>query len=1302
MGILDVIGKIPSPITAIPDAVAAPLAIGAPASASAPPINEQLPSYRAAFEKKYQDPEIAQLLGGLTPDQREGLLTYDSGRVANGSPPLTREETLGAINTIRTGIPNTPVADRSILNVPGNALQDLGSILKSLPRLPVSLIHEAEAIATPSKYGGNILQAPGIRLIPGAYTLGNLLNGGKGVKEALTHPLITALDLLPGAEAAAKLTPAGSIAEAAAKESGLPARALHTALTKKVDEAGELVPNRLGKFTQHLAADTRPGQFLTSLGGKDERAASRALAERDAKIRGLGTNHFLPSELPEPLRVVGQVAKDNAELARQYSLTPDEAIKVFEARESGDLSTLDERLLAFNADHQSLVQKMADYHVKSGAQGTLTNPDGTLEYVDAKTANKVASLTRKQSFMSSMSNIRDQLLDPDPSRARPPSAIADDFDALLSDTSRPKDILAPAFRALAMELRFAGYDTSTLSTAIDFWKRERHVNLDVIRNKLPDILSAGPTSPVYTLPEILGALKSYTRHPGDFFDKQAFRIYDALKNGNTSGIADSLRNIERRAQAHPEEFSDPAFAESIRTHSARYRLLSEHLTQYTPQRAAKASRQLSDTLDRATPARWRPLTQSLARARLTEHFSTYANTREEAASIAQKVNHQLWNQLPDYDPGETERLVNQISQDAAMEWRRLQASGANPQFVHHFNPEQIHQAINPSVSEVPTSIKQLKDRAANASPYTKDVTRALSQSANAILRRHYSEEVIDHIIRNFGGVKEQDLRSLLEPRAIAYQSAHPQVDMESAFQKVAGRSYTKFDPAENGYEWGSPKLNSLRDDSYWIPKPLAKNLKMLHDPKAPLGAAFEPITKTFRYAVVGLSPRTLLNNWLGGATMTSLEAGPAAFRFVSEARKFDKNPELMLTDPRFSPVFRSLVGSETQFLKDLDLGNYSGNVYSRIYDTANVMKGRTLGRLWTEIQSHTSTVTDALGKAARKSFEWNGQADNMYKIMSYLQGYDKAIRKGLSEEAAQRVGLELARKTQPDWHALTPIERSIMKSVFPFYGFTSHAVRYVMRYPIDHPLRAQFIAKFGDMEAVDNEDLPGNFLGSLYIGDAGGGHERFANLTGFNPFGDLANMMTFAGFLSATNPAIQTVLESAGIVNGQAELYPTLRYDPESGRLQAVHGNPLLSFIGNTIPQSQVALALLGANSDFNQRVHSDPAGAYRSLLSGAGLPLLYRDYNIPAEQAKAEVARQKSTAAVLSAAKKSGNWSTASRYPTLQSELAKVRALTPDQITAMQPRPNEAQLLRDALQDAQHQPRPAASIAQLSGTGGI
>lgn len=1300
MGILDVLsGGLPSPI---PDAVAAPLAIGQPDVNTAPPINEQLPSYRSAFIQKYQDPEVSQLLQGLTPDQRQGLLTYDSGRVANGSPPLTREQTLGAINTIRTGQPATPVADRSILNVPGNAVQDLGNILKSLPRLPVSLLHEAEAIATPSKYGHNILQAPGIRLLPGAYTLGNILNGGKGVKEALTHPLITALDLLPGAEAAAKLTPAGSLAEEAAKTSGLPARALHAALTQTVDEAGELTPNRLGRATAAFRNDTRPGQFLSQIGGKDARNMSRAMAERDAQIKGLSNGQFLPDELPESVRAVGQVAKDNADLARKYNLTPEESIKVFEARESGDTSGLDDRLLAFNAEHQGLVQKMADYHVQTGAQGTLTNPDGTLEYVDARTANRISQLTRKHAFMSSMSNIRDQLLDPDPTRARAPVDIAKDFDALTTDVTRPKAVLAPALRALTMELRYQGFDTSALTTAIDFWKREKHASIDAVRDKIPEVLSSAPSAPPYTIPDILGALKSYTRHPGDFFDKQAFRIYDSLKDGNTRGVADSLRNIERRATAHPEEFSDPAFADSIRLHSARYRLLDEHLSSYTPTRAYKVESQLNASLDRATPARWRPITQGIARKSITDYFTPHDATPEEAAAIATKVTHQLWDQLPDYEPGDTERMVNKISQDAAMEWRKLQEAGVNPQFVHHFNPDQIHQAVDPTISEVPNSVKQLKERAANASPYAKDVTLALSHSANEILRRHYSEEVITHIVQNFGGVKEQSLRGMLEPRAVAYQAAHPQVDMEAAFQRVAGRSYTKFDPAENGYEWGSPKLNSLRDDSYWIPKALAKNLKMLHDPKAPLGAVFEPITKTFRYAVVGLSPRTLLNNWLGGATMTSMEAGPAAFRFISEARKFDKNPELMLTDPRFSPVFRSLIGSETQFLKDLDLGNYSGDVYSRIYDTANVMKGRTLGRLWGEIQSHARPITDALGNAARKSFEWNGQADNMYKIMAYLQGYDKSISKGLSEEAAQRVGLELARRTQPDWHALTPIERSIMKSVFPFYGFTSHAVRYVMRYPIDHPLRAQFIGKFGEMEAEDNEALPGNFLGSLFIGHSGGGHERFANLTGFNPFGDLANMMTFAGFLSATNPAIQTVLESAGVVNGQAELYPTLRYDPESGRLQAVHGNPLLSLVGNTIPQSQVALALLGANSDFNGRVQSDPAGAYRSLLSGAGIPLLYRDYNIPAEQAKAEVAREKSTSAVLAAAKKSGNWSTASRYPTLSSELAKVRALTPDQVAQFQPRKDESQQLMDALQNAQGQPRPSASIQQLGNTGGI
>ena len=172
-----------------------------------------------------------------------------------------------------------------------------------------------------------------------------------------------------------------------------------------------------------------------------------------------------------------------------------------------------------------------------------------------------------------------------------------------------------------------------------------------------------------------------------------------------------------------------------------------------------------------------------------------------------------------------------------------------------------------------------------------------------------------------------------------------------------------------------------------------------------------------------------------------------------------------------------------------------------------------------------------------------------------------------------------------------------------------------------------------------------------------------------------------AGFISATNPAIQATLAGIGVKRGTAELHPTLRYDEATGQLAADHTNPLQARVYGAIPQAQIGTALLGANSDFKDQMARDPWTAYRSLMAAGGIPLLWRGLNIPQEQAKAEVAREKSAKSVLAAAQKSGDWSEALQYPTLAAYYQQIQTLSPGQLAPFQARPDESVQLVGAVQ---------------------
>ena len=199
--------------------------------------------------------------------------------------------------------------------------------------------------------------------------------------------------------------------------------------------------------------------------------------------------------------------------------------------------------------------------------------------------------------------------------------------------------------------------------------------------------------------------------------------------------------------------------------------------------------------------------------------------------------------------------------------------------------------------------------------------------------------------------------------------------------------------------------------------------------------------------------------------------------------------------------------------------------------------------------------------------------------------------------------------------------------------------------------------------------LPGSFLSMFPItGIGASGAQTFLSLRPFDPFGNQGDLFSVAGWLSAMNPAIQIALHQVGITHGQEDLYPTLRYDPETGRMMAVKPSLFADVLQTALPRASLVTSILGLNSNYNQIRAADPAAANRSLLSMAGLPRLWRQYNIPQEIFHGELNREQAASDVLNTAIRTGDWSEALRYPSLQAYYEQMKQLTPDQLAAMTP----------------------------------
>lgn len=1306
MGLLDFV---PGPLNlkgAIPAPITSALNIG---DTPAPPVNMQLPSYRSQFTNKYNDPNISQQMSALHPDAQQALLNYDADRVARGQPPLTHQQTLGAIQTISTGKPATPPAERNPLNLLGNAISDIGNVVKGVPRLPSAIIHEVQdiphigqRISEAQAAGANplsaLLQAPGIRMIPGAYTVGNLLNGVHGIKEAVTHPVISALDVLPGAGKIAEQTAVGGRAAEIAAETMTHPRALTALATKTLDADGNLVPNRLGGALESFRDNTRVGQFAERINGVRARDVSRAVSDLTNRLRGIGQG------LVEPGDPAQQAARDTVLLAEKYKFTPELAADTVSRMQADNWTDATPEQLAYHDEYKAIVgqdgqQGLGSYALSLGELGRIYNPlTGDGELVTRQQADRVAKTRTTAELANRMADRRYRVLNPSD---RDLPTIEQDIRSTLANQdlkSTPKKL---ELRAIFHELDAQGHDTTYLRGVLNTYTKlkgaDNFAALDsALTNWFGEANVNGPAAR-YQIPDLVTKLRGYGRGG----DQQAVALADALRDKNTPRILSALRNIERRTKELPELDGDPAFASSIRSLQSRMKFDRDKMAPFTDQAAARAGRRAESAMQGATPARFAPAVEAKTLDKVRDLYTPDAATPEQAAEIARAVTERRWKALPGYTEGVTERDIAGIASDVAHTWQQMAAEGLNPTFVHRVSPNAVHQALNPSITEIPNSISSMKERVLYAAPMENNVTVALSHQAHEWMRRQTSEEFIDWFGRKYG-TKEQDLREAMAPVARRYQADHPSVSMEAAFQKVMTRSHSPLDIEQAGYNWGSPRLRQLAEDQLWVPKSLADNLRSMHDPKTVLGGIFDPVTRLFRHSVVGLSIRTQVNNILGNQVQLLGEAGPGAWTHMGEALRYAKNPELMMEDPRISETVRLIAGGQKELFKELDQSQFSG----KVANMAELMKGRTIGRLIQEMrQSKALTKTrDGLSTLVDKSYSLNGFFDDAHKIMGYLYGYDKAVAKGLSHEAAQSAGEALMRRALPDWGGMTPLERNLMKSIFPFYGFAGHSIRYVFRYPMEHPLRAMVVSKLAQAETEDMDTLPGSFMGSLFLGSPNSkGDTTALNLAGVNPFGSVGNSLTLAGFLSQTNPVLNSIFESVGLQNGTAELYPTLRYNADTGRLEASHSNPLMNFVGNVIPQSYIPLALLGANADFNDRLRTNPGGAYQSLMSDAGLPILWKKVNVPQEQAKAEVNREKSANAVLAQAQKSGNWTNALRYPTLRAFYDQVRAMPPEEAAKYQPRTDERQQLLSSVGNAQTgQPAPSGSIRQLGGTGGI
>lgn len=1137
----------------------------APQAPTSGPIVPNLPAVQQAFANKYT--EIAPSLDRFDPSIRNSLINFDLKRVARGQAPLSKQATALALMSAQSGQAATAPREPSATDFFNNVTRNVREITTAIPRIIPGLIKEVGLIGTAPEaiseafQGDNIgevisgiANAPGIRLLPGAYTVGNIASGQ--ADELAKNPVMTALDLLPGIQKAATRAPVYKLLQeqnAAIRAGGQfapeirPLRALAT--RKAVD--GAVVPNVLGNIGQ-AALRTRPLQVVADAFGQQARAASRVSGAQEIEYHNLINPNGLPNTDPTVF-----ATREARGLNAKYNISPARAGEISDTiqMDPARISTLSDTERAYVAEYRELQDRIsADLAV----QAEIVNIGG--EVYDAATGRRLQNLQTRVSAK---------------------------------------------------------------------WTR---INTMVIP-RLDQLIQNGA-------------------------DARVIQLRDQLLDGN---LADANRTLTGLTRGKTRLDRPQAITPAPGTKAADYApadiLHASIANMRSDIRGALAAETLANrALRHAVPARFQPLIGKRAAETYVQRQAAKGVVQlaspDTAAAMAQAVLERRLVDVPGFSAKEFRNTVDEIRGT----WQAMRdVEGLDPVFVHRVAPGRFEAAQHSGVLETIPSLSQAKTRVADISPSVRDISVSLSHQGMEVLAKRVSESYIRQMVDTFAK-QEADLARQYTPAAQAAFTADPRIDFSSHLKRLIEADFTRYDPRAV-INWSTNRFDDLNMESLYLPKTVANNIQRSHNPSTyRLSSVIDPITGAFRTALLPLSPRWHIYNILGGGIMLGARTGPAAFLKMGQARKLMNAVREGDVATIQAALPRELTVSLGGAVREMEELTYRANLaktglkqsareaFGGHLPELNFRAGATLGRIF--------------NKVTTKSFAANQFVDDMYRTMAYLYGHDKAITKGLSKQAAERTGIELARKILQQWDEYTPIERQILRHVFPFYGFTQHLLRYTFKYPFDHPVRAEVMSAIARNELDDmGTGLPESFLNSFFMGTPDDqGNVTALSLQGLNPFEDVANMMTLAGWAGATNPALATVFEQMGIEGGTLELFPELDYDPSTGKLVASKQNPLMGLINNTVPQTQILTALLQSSSEYKEMMRTNPDGAWRMLKSQAGLPILFRNYDLPAEYFKAEIARQDAQTDAKNRALKEG--ADASRFPGLTALLQQVKDL--------------------------------------------
>jgi hypothetical protein len=375
--------------------------------------------------------------------------------------------------------------------------------------------------------------------------------------------------------------------------------------------------------------------------------------------------------------------------------------------------------------------------------------------------------------------------------------------------------------------------------------------------------------------------------------------------------------------------------------------------------------------------------------------------------------------------------------------------------------------------------------------------RAWVAEAGEVAWEVHSNNIIDYLTEN-RFISAIDPAAILSGTHIPYRLSTKELGHPEFSAFLQG---TDIDPSATQYMITKGAAEALRAMNRSYDNPVTRTVAKITDP--------------WRTATLTYSPRWYVYNTIGNMILTSAEIGPknAVVGWYKQWRKLKKDiggfqniftPEFARRDVT-ADFQRIGLPAEVPGPSELEQGFFTRTLREARREGAESAQYRTgaarmynkpFVRTLNERMQRVNEIVDELARESVKQF--------------YVD------KKGLSPEAATQRAI----KALVNYSDLSPFERTIVRTVFPFYAWQKGMLKNGTRLAIDHPARVQLTILVGrinrDLWDEEKETLPEYYQG--LVGLPGG---SYLNTRGMNPFTDAPALLTPQGIASALNPFLE-------------------------------------------------------------------------------------------------------------------------------------------------------------------------------------